>query len=67
MNPRSPVPETGIFPARLLSPDILDQVVPTLIWSGPPPLRRDGADPIEDKPFNGTQYGLTYGTKVEWF
>ena len=38
LNPRSPVPETGIFYALM---GILDQAVPTEGWSGPPPLNEE--------------------------
>ena len=48
LNPRSPVPETGIFYARM---GILDQAVPTEGWSGPPPLS-GGETLFTNKPFN---------------
>ena len=38
LNPRSPVPETGITSNRYCLPVLLDQAVPTEGWSGPPPL-----------------------------
>src|SRR2546422_6533749 len=40
LNPRSPVPETGISSNWYCLPVLLDQAVPTEGWSGPPPLSK---------------------------
>ncbi len=46
---------------RYLEPVLstFDQGIPAARRTGPPPLEGTTPDAIEDKPFSGSQYGLT--------